>query len=324
MSIISDPTPSFNPGIAHGVPAEYRLVRKRVASLKPSPENQLLYRPVDQDPDIDRLAESIRKNGCDALTITADGYIVSGHRRREALQRIGQEFVRCRVLHVRRDSMTQDEYVVLLRSYNHQRNKTVAEQVREELVDIDPAETHRRLRERRDKSVFAPEHNGVQALEIEGAKKRYNISDDKADHVKHILQIVRERRPYWPLSVRGVHYPLLNYDFLRNLRLRLRYKNDDNSYQATSDLITRLRLNGTIPWKAFDDGTRPLKEFPAFTNVRDFIQHEAANLFDGYWRDLLQSQPTSRVGGRGYAAQQHNQRARGPLHARITHNDRPP
>jgi hypothetical protein len=278
-------------------------VRKRVLSLKQSPENSVLYRPVDDDPDIDKLAASIEKYGCDPLVITADRFIVSGHRRHAALQRNGQEFVRCRVLPQRRDAMTKDDYVALLRAYNHQRNKTVAEQVREELVDVNPEEAHRRLRELRNKSIRTPERNGVEILEIEGTKRRFNISADKAEHVKYILQIVEDRREYWPLSVRGVHYPLLNYDFIRGYywprtneaghgtRQELRYRNDDNSYQATSDLITRLRLNGAIPWEAFDDGTRPLQEFHAFTNVRDFVQQEVRNLFGGYWRDLLQTQP---------------------------------
>jgi ParB-like chromosome segregation protein Spo0J len=291
-------------GVNQGAASEGRIVRKRVPSLKPSPENELLYRSLADDPDIGKLAASIRKNGCDPLVLTADGYIVSGHRRHAALLRIGQEFVRCRVLPQRRDSMTTEEHVALLRAYNHQRDKTVAEQVREELVDIDPEEAHRRLRELRDKSINRPERNGVRALEIEGVKKRYNISEDKADHVKYILKIVEERKDYWPLSVRGVHYALLNYDFIRGYywpkrnepghgtKRELRYRNDDNSYEATSDLITRLRIDETIPWEAFDDGTRPLKEFRAFKDVRGFVRQEARNLFGGYWRDLLQSQPS--------------------------------
>jgi hypothetical protein len=178
----------------NGAAGSEKHVRKRVSSLKPSPENQLLYRPPSDDPDIGALAESIRRNGCDPLVITADNYIVSGHRRRAALLRIGQGFVRCRVLDRRRDEYTPDEYVALLRDFNEQRDKTVAEQVREELVDIDPDEAHRNLREQRAKSVFTPERNGVEGLHIEGEKKRYNISDDKAEHVRLILEIVEGRR----------------------------------------------------------------------------------------------------------------------------------
>jgi hypothetical protein len=273
--------------------ADADYVRKRVVSLKPSPENEALYRRMEDDPDIDNLEESIRKNGLrEPLVITQDNYIVSGHRRHEVLVRIRQKFCPCRVLPVRHSDLPTDEYVALLRDFNRQRNKTVAEQVREELVDINPEEAHRRLRALRDKSVYAPEHNGVEELDIEGEKRRCQISAVKDEHVKYVKKVVFEdRRNFWPLSVRGVHYALLNYEFLRNTREKLPYKNDDNSYQATSDLITRLRLANVIPWEAFDDTTRPFKEFLAFGNVREFVRQEVEELFGGYWRDLLQSQP---------------------------------
>jgi hypothetical protein len=199
--------------------------------------------------------------------------------------------------------MTTDEYIGLLREHNRQRNKTVAEQMREELVDIDPAEAHEHLRQHRIQSVYADDFNFVGALEIEGQKKRYSISDEKAEHVRLIKLIVNHRKEYWPLSVRGVHYPLLNYNFVRGYywprrnepdygtKRELRYRNDDGSYQATSDLITRLRLNGEIPWEAFDDFTRPLKEFHAFRDARQFVRQNVNNLFAGYWRGLMQTQP---------------------------------
>jgi hypothetical protein len=283
----------------------YRLTRKRVASLKPSPENLQLYGDPEQEQDLGKLVASVRKNGIlEPLIITEDNYIVSGHRRHAALRVIEQVFTPCRVMPVRRDSMPTDEYVALLREHNRQRNKTVAEQVREELVDIDPDAAFRRLREQRSESVFAAEYNGVEALEIEGAKIRHAISEEKAEHVKYVKKVVFEdRRAYWPLSVRGVHYPLLNYKFIRGhywphrdapdfgTRRELPYQNDEGSYNATSDLITRLRLIGEIPWEAFDDGTRPIKEFRAFENVRQFIRQEVNNLLAGYWRDLLQTQP---------------------------------
>jgi hypothetical protein len=86
--------------------------------------------------------------------------------------------------------MTTDDYIALLRDHNRQRTKTVAEQVREELVDIDPEEAHDRLCELRHKSLHRPEYNGVELLRIEGKKKRYQISDQKADHVKYVKQVV--------------------------------------------------------------------------------------------------------------------------------------
>jgi hypothetical protein len=278
----------------NGTPSErIRVVRKRVASLKPSPENSLLYRQPGSDPDHDSFVESIRTHGLlEHLIVTADNFIVAGHRRQAALIEIGRVFVRCRVLRARRDAMTRDEYVALLREHNRQRNKSVAEQVAEELVDINPEAAVANLRNRRSKFVEFSQCNGVTAMNVEGSKTRFAISEQKADHVKYVKQVVFEDlREYWPLSVRGVHYALLNYRFFRNKPRKLAYANDDQSYGATSDLITRLRLEGAIPWKAFDDPTRPLKDFRAFGNVRQFIRQEADRFCDGYWRDYLQSQP---------------------------------
>ena len=272
----------------------YRTVRKRLAFLNPSPENLKLYRPIESnDPEIVALAARIEKEGLhEPLIVTEDNYIVSGHRRFVALWSIGQVVVPCRVLPVRRDSMSTDKYIALLREHNRQRHKNVAEQVREELVDIDPKKAMENLRHLRDKSILEYESNGVKRLKIEGRKVRHSISDQKADHVKFIKQVVfTDRKAYWPLSVRGVHYPLLNYEFMRNIPREKPYKNDDDSYSATSELLTRLRLNGEIPWRALDDITRPFTEFQPFSDVRQFVRQEVNGLFDGYWRDLLQTQP---------------------------------
>src|SRR5262249_11615280 len=162
-----------------------RTVRKRLASLEPSPENLQIYRATD--PDIEKLADSIAANGLrEPPVITSDNYIVSGHRRCAALARMERVWVPCRVLRFRRWPMTKDEYIALLRDFNRQRNKTVGEKVREELIDIKPGDAYERLSARRNASVLTPEFNGVEALEIEGSKKRYGISEDKADHVKYI------------------------------------------------------------------------------------------------------------------------------------------
>jgi hypothetical protein len=279
MSSIPPVKPSRNGG----------YVRKRVASLRPSPENSELYGELEG---IDQLAESIQKRGLiEPLIITLDKFIVSGHRRLAALKKIGQFMCLCRVLRVRRSSMDKDAYLALLREHNRQRHKTVNDQWNEELLDLAPEECHRRLCHRWYESVN-PLHEGLELLDIEGENKRYKISPAKAQHVEHIKKVIFEdRKDYWPLSVRGVHYGLLNYRFLRNIRQELWYQNDQKCYDATSDLLTRLRLDGTVPWEALDDFTRPLQAFHPFTNVRQFIQHEMENLFAGYWRNLQQSQP---------------------------------
>jgi hypothetical protein len=237
------------------------------------------------------------------MIVTADNYIVSGHRRHPALLLNGQTFARCIRLAVKRSDMSTDEYVKLLRAHNRQREKTADEKVREELLDVNQQAVDA-LYHRRRELLERPSQNGVQQLSIEGSKQRYEISDEKAEHVRHIMEIIEEREDYWPLSDRGVHYPLLNYNFVRGYYhprrsdedwggppRALLYKNDRQSYQATVDLLVRLRLNGTIPWEALADPTRPVKEHNPFANLRAFVQQETDNLFAGYWRSLLQSQP---------------------------------
>jgi ParB-like chromosome segregation protein Spo0J len=115
--------------------AAYKVTRKRLASLKPSPENKRLYRPTNEDPEIDRLVASIRERGLiETPIVTGDSYIVSGHRRRAALLRLGKVWQECRVLPYRREDIPTDEYIKLLREHNVQREKTVAEYPRPALL----------------------------------------------------------------------------------------------------------------------------------------------------------------------------------------------
>jgi len=270
---------------------EYRVVRKRLSSIKPSPENEQLYRKTANDPDIDSLAESITARGLqEPLIITSDNFIISGHRRYTAMQKIRQVVAPCRVMPIRRDEMDRDEYICLLREHNRQRRKSVVEQVREDLVDDEPDTIEYSLRSHEASKLHAADYAGL-TLEIEGEKHRCAISDQKADHVKYIKQVVfKDRKDYWPLSVRAVHYALLNYRFMRNIPRELRYQNDDKSYQATSELITRLRLIGEIPWDSLSDGTRPRSREWNDNNVQGFVRREFNGLLTGYERDLLQSQ----------------------------------
>jgi ParB-like chromosome segregation protein Spo0J len=52
-------------------------------SIKPAPDNEDVYRPIAfDDPEIRELAKSIKEHGVvDALLISLDGFIISGHRR---------------------------------------------------------------------------------------------------------------------------------------------------------------------------------------------------------------------------------------------------
>ena len=110
------------------------LTEMPLADVRPSPENDQLYKPVDPaDPAIVALAESISDIGIrEPLVVTDDGWLLSGHRRRAAAELAGLEVVPVRVEPICRED-DLDGFIVLLREYNRQRDKTNDEKLREEL-----------------------------------------------------------------------------------------------------------------------------------------------------------------------------------------------
>lgn len=257
--------------------------------LRPSPENDRLYRPVNpNDPEILKLAESIREHGVmEPLVVTLDGYIVSGHRRFVAAEVAGLEKVPVRVLQINRcDDI--DRFIRLLREHNRQRDKTLDEKLREELVSINPDEAYQELIAHRREESFVD----VDGMDITGAKRRCEISSAKEPMLKAILNVIKERRRYWPLSDRRIHYALLNDPPLKHAgKRKSRYANDRKSYQALVELLTRARLVGRVPWSAIADSTRPVVLWKVFTDPRAFVRREMNDLLKGYARDLMQSQP---------------------------------
>ena len=267
-----------------------QITRKRIGTIRPSPENDRLYGPVNvDDPEIIALAKSIKTHGIkEPLVITRDRYLLSGHRRHTAARLAGHKTVPVRVASYRRAGNI-DRFVTELREYNRQRDKTRAEKLREELVTASPNQAYQSLiAHRRQQSRV----NG-NSVKIEGYKTRWEISDVKNEMLQEVRRIVyRERRDYWPLSVRAIHYAMLNKPPLRNTsRPESRYQNDRASYQDLSNLLTRARLVGEIHWEAIGDETRPSTIWKVWANPRLFVRDQCNGFLKGYWRDLMQSQP---------------------------------
>lgn len=261
--------------------------------IRPSPENCELYRPVDPaDPDLQALADSIREHGLrEPLVITEDGYILSGHRRHTAARLAGLDAVPCRVEPISYGDCRTDEYVRLLREYNRQRVKSLDELLREEVVSADPDEAyHRLLVHRAEKSDMSD--CGLPTIALAERRGRKGISAAKQQMLDAVTRAVEERRPFWPLSDRQVHYVLLNDPPLRNSRRpHSRYANDRASYGDLCDLLTRARLRGLIPWQAIADETRPTTHWRAFNSAQDFVRGQLDGLFRDYARDLQRTQP---------------------------------
>jgi hypothetical protein len=260
----------------------------RLSQIHPSPENDALYRPVDpSDPEIVELAASIREHGVlEPVIVTADGYLVSGHRRYVAAKLAGLDDMPVHWLPIRRvDDL--DRFVRLLREHNRQRDKTSAEKLREEIVSINGDEAHAELWQYRwEKAAIR-----VAPLKLDHGQVRCAISPAKLPLLRAVQAIIDARREFWPLSDRQIHYALLNDPpLIHASKPKSVYRNDAASYRATVDILTRGRLEGVFPFEAIGDETRPVAIWDVHQTVRAFTRRELAGMFKGYWRDLMQSQ----------------------------------
>ncbi|TKJ34629.1 MAG: chromosome partitioning protein ParB [Planctomycetes bacterium B3_Pla] len=255
--------------------------------LTPSAENGKVYKPVDpEDPAIQELARDIAENGIlEPLVVTIDNHILSGHRRREAAILAGLGVVPCRVENIYSDD---PGFLNKLISYNAQRVKDHGEQLREVLIRTNPDEAYEQLIEYREAQAAVL----AETVNVSRRKPRKKISHLKSEMVAAVVQLIDEFDEFWPLSVRQIHYLLLNNPPLRNTnRRKSRYRNNRRSYQDLCDLLTRLRLDETIPMSAIADETRPTTSWYVHANAQDFAQKEFNDLLKGYRRNLQQTQP---------------------------------
>lgn len=265
------------------------ICEKPIDEIRPSPENETLYRKINpDDPQMRELVASIKKhNVLDPLVVTEDGYILSGHRRHFAAGRAGLKSLPCRVAPLRRRNNI-DYFVKLLREFNRQRVKTADERLREVLVDVSQEDAYRRLTSDRVEKSYVD----VESIDLGEPKRRAKISEAKAPFLDAIRVVLEDRKNYWPLSARQVHYALLNDPPLRHASKRKsRYANNHESYKSLIDLLARARLAGTIPFHAISDETRPISTWKVYGEVGQFMKDEFSGLLKGYWRNLMQSQP---------------------------------
>lgn len=273
--------PNNKPGQVRNVPID---------DLTPYPENDTLYRPVlADDPEIIKLAESIRQNGVyEPLVVSLDGFIISGHRRYCAAKLAGLKTVPVRYVDIKRTDDI-DAFVLLLREHNRQRDKSNAERLREELLTVDPTIAYRSLIAHRQKLSTVE----VDEIILGKRRKRSKISKDKQEFRQAILDVVHRYRNYWPLTDRRVHYYLLNNPPMKNTGKAhwARYGNNPESYDNLTGMLTRMRLHGDIPFSCLTDETRPVIVWECHQNPRPFFSKQLDKFCQFYWRDLMQSQP---------------------------------
>jgi len=266
------------------------LCEVSISAVWPAPENDKLYDPIRKDdPAFLALVENIRANGfLHEIEVSTDGYIGDGHRRYAAARYLGMERITVRIRPDQSRTKDPDKFVRWLKSVNTQRVKTTAEVLREGLVTMEPDTWHRVC----DYRETVSEIDGAEVFKLVGEKKRSYIVQKRglADAIVKVVNDYYDQDG--PTSDRKVFYLLLNIPgLLRNDVTKTPFQNNDHSYQDVTDLLTRLRLDGSIPFDAIEDETRPVIIWKTHRSVGTFIEEQIEDFLGGYSRDLLQSQP---------------------------------
>jgi hypothetical protein len=265
-----------------------------IDAVNPAPENEAVYHGFDvRDDDDCALYESVKRHGVlEPLTVSADHFILSGHRRYQAAIFAELKHVPIRRVDIRLSDLPETERLRVLTEHNTQRRKGAEEQVREEMVRATPEDAYRELRERLDAKLLDAYRPLPDSMHIEGRTARAEISEAKRAFLDAVKREIKARRDYWPLSIRQLHYALLNDPPLRHTSKRgSRYRNDRHSYNALCNLCVRARLAGSIPWDAVSDETRPVELWRCFSSVTEYVKVESQYLLGFYRRDLMQGQP---------------------------------
>jgi hypothetical protein len=254
----------------------------RTIRLMPAVINDRIYKPVQHDdPSIRELATSIAKYGVlEPLLITQDDVIVSGHRRYAAAQVAGLKEVPAQVVDI---ESNHPDFQRLLVEANRQRDKTSEERIREELVLTSPELAYGRLHKRHVEKTATK----VRFLQPDQRAPRSKFSEGKLPFLEAVKRCIEELKDSLPISVRRIHYMLLNNPpMTANTKRSYRYANDDRSYDNLSDLLTRARIFGLIPFDAVVDETRPQFNWTVYGNVGSYVRQSLDDYLAHYRRDL--------------------------------------
>ena len=273
------------------LPKEWDKSHLSVAIIRTAPENDLIYdRFGIANADDRALTISIRDNGMqEPLAVSADLYLLSGHRRLAAARYLGMKSVPVRLVKdlVFQDLDTQTK-LETLRRFNQQREKSPGERIREKLLEIDPKEAHQELKRRR---LDASKMQGANDANVRMGAVKTRAAITTMQFLAKAQAVIMENKEYWPLTVRRVHYLLLNDPPLRHdKKPDSVYVNDKASYKALTNLLIRARLSNDVPMAAIEDSTRPIQEGGGFSTFEQFVAQETERFLEGYTRNLMQGQ----------------------------------
>ena len=269
--------------------SKIELVQFRTDFIRPALENEFIYNGFSLANEDDRnLVDSIRRKGIlEHLTISADGVLLSGHRRHNAAKVLHMETVPVVVHPVVFEDIEKDARFKLLRDFNQHRDKTFDERTTEALLSVDAdGASDAALIYRIKRARVSVESN----VTMGAMKARAEITTRA--FLDAVVKIVNGCRNEWPISNRAIHYLLLNDPPLtHDEKPKSHYRNEKKYTAKLSSLLTRARIAGLIPMEAICDEERPVTLWDVHPNAASFAAKQHEGFLMGYGRDLMQSQP---------------------------------
>lgn len=254
-------------------------------------ENDVIYDRFNLREDDDlSLFKSVGQHGVlEPLQISRDRVLLSGHRRLRAAQLADLEEVPAIQCDVVFESLNHEERIKILALYNEsQRDKNYGEKFREALAQTDADVAYNSLI--KDRVSRIRQGNDDQCSVVLGDKKR-RARITTRQFLKAAQDVIDSERDYWPLTVRRVHYLMLNDPPLRHdKKPASRYGNDLVSYKSLTNLLIRARLSGEIPIESIEDATRPVHTLRTYQGTEQFFKDELDMFLRYYTRDLQRGQ----------------------------------
>jgi hypothetical protein len=269
-----------------------------IAKIRETQENWTIYRkPEASDRAWIELCDSVRSHGVrEAITISLDNFIISGHRRYLAAVQAGLPEITCVI---NRDvvmaGLSPQKRIGLLIGHNRGiRIKTDSESYLEAAAAVDPAEAVRQAEARRSQVFNKVKKSAIVEVQSVGDIRRTDPSGERAEMLAAVIEILEEKRAngYLPTSGRHIQYSLLR----RKIRTSTRkngyaYGTKPGSDALLSKLLTDARSAGLIALSDIDDATRPAAEFTSDGTIGNYINEKLDGLFANYFSNIHADQP---------------------------------
>ena len=277
--------------------ANRMVVETDINLIQETPENWQIYRrPTNTEPAFVELCKSIDAQGIKTpLEISADHYILSGHRRFLAAKWNGIQRIPVIVdENITVGNMSTAERIKLLIKHNRgTRIKTDSEQYLEAAARVDPEQAVREAQQRKAEH-FTKAKCSVELVGIKGKSRRTNPSEARSEMLNAVIGILDDLRQkdHLPTSSRHIHYRLLAHKVkTSSYSTGYIYGTRPGSAGLLSKLLTDARSDGTIDPDDINDETRPTQPMNHHACMASYVLRTLDGLFGNFYSDIHVDQP---------------------------------